>query len=52
MSVTEVNTYWQKGLKKEAARTSPQPKSKKGSWLVPTQFKTLLPQRIGGRKKR
>ena len=49
MSVQDVNTYWRKALKKEAARTSPRPKSKPGSWFVPTQFKTLLPQKIGKR---
>ncbi len=47
--VSVVNTLWQKALKKEATRTSNKPASKKGSWLVPTQFKTLQPTRAKGR---
>ena len=51
MSEREINKWWQRANKKEAARVLAKPTSRKGGWVVPTEVQTLRPERIVRRKR-
>lgn len=52
MDLKEANKWWMKAIKKESQRYLTQPKSPKGSWFVPTNFKTTIASEGHARRRR